>query len=96
MDPWEYELEQDLNWREAELASLKVLVAEATAGTVSHQALLRALWAMLYAHYEGFCKFSHGTPFLTTCRLPELCAGPVWSPLRASRLRRASDLFAGT
>lgn len=23
-----------------------------------HQVLLRAMWALLYAHYEGFCKFA--------------------------------------
>lgn len=61
MDTWEHQLEQDLNWREGELASLKVLVAEASRGSARHQALLRALWAMLYAHYEGFCKFAWDT-----------------------------------
>jgi MAE_28990/MAE_18760-like HEPN len=25
---------------------------------VPHKALLRALWAMLYAHYEGFCLYA--------------------------------------
>lgn len=52
------ELENDLNWREAELASFKLLVSSAPRGSVKEQALLRALWALLYAHYEGFCKFS--------------------------------------
>jgi hypothetical protein len=53
-----YNLENDLSWREAELAALKVQVAEATPGTTRHDALLRSLWALLYAHYEGFCKFA--------------------------------------
>ena len=61
MDPWEHQLEHDLNWREGELASLKVLAAEASPGTARHRALLRSLWAMLYAHYEGFCKFAWDT-----------------------------------
>lgn len=52
------ELEEDLKWREAELASLKLLVSDSAAGTVRHRGLLRALWALLYAHYEGFCKFA--------------------------------------
>lgn len=52
------ELERDLAWREAELASLKIEVARADRGTVRHSALLRALWAMLYAHYEGFTRFA--------------------------------------
>lgn len=61
MEPWEHQLEGDLSWREAELASLKILVSEAPAGSARQQALLRALWAMLYAHYEGFCKFAWDT-----------------------------------
>ena len=61
MSVWERQLEQDLNWREGELASLKVLVAEAIPGSSREHALLRALWAMLYAHYEGFCKFAWDT-----------------------------------
>jgi hypothetical protein len=51
-------LEGELSWREAELASLKLLVLEAQPGSVRRQSLLRALWTLLYAHYEGFCKFS--------------------------------------
>lgn len=51
-------LEQDLRWREAEIASLKVLTSKSIKGSVQQLALLRALWAMLYAHYEGFCKFA--------------------------------------
>lgn len=61
MELWEKQLEQDLNWRESELASFKVLVVDASPGTVREQALLRALWMMLYAHYEGFCKFAWDT-----------------------------------
>jgi len=51
-------LEDELNWREAELASLKMLVLDSQAGSVRRQSLLRALWTLLYAHYEGFCKFA--------------------------------------
>ncbi|MFH1008956.1 MAG: MAE_28990/MAE_18760 family HEPN-like nuclease [Candidatus Latescibacterota bacterium] len=61
MNPWERQIEQDLTWRETELATLKTLAAGATVGTPRHQALLRALWALLYAHYEGFCKFAWDT-----------------------------------
>lgn len=55
---WADILESELSWREAELASLKLLVLEAQAGSVRQSSLLRALWTMLYAHYEGFCKFA--------------------------------------
>jgi hypothetical protein len=61
MDMWDRQLERDLDWREAELASLKVLVSESPTNAIRHQALLRALVALLYAHYEGFCKFAWDT-----------------------------------
>ena len=61
MPDWDKKLEQDLEWREAELIQLKLQATAAREGTVRHQALLRALWAMLYAHYEGFCKFALDT-----------------------------------
>jgi hypothetical protein len=51
-------LEDELTWREAELASLKLLVLDSSRGSVRELSLLRALWIMLYAHYEGFCKFA--------------------------------------
>lgn len=55
---WVEKLEDDLQRREAELAVFKVLITRADEDTVRHQALLRALWVMLYAHYEGYCKFA--------------------------------------
>jgi hypothetical protein len=58
MNNWDEQLEDDLDWRQAELASLKSQVINATDGSVLHQVLLRAMWALLYAHYEGFCKFA--------------------------------------
>lgn len=54
-------LEQDLKWREAELASLKRLAINATSEPVVYRGLLRAMWAMLYAHFEGFSKFCWDT-----------------------------------
>lgn len=49
-------ISQDLDWREAELGSLKLLLARND--TTEHQkdVLLKACWALLYAHYEGFVK----------------------------------------
>ena len=57
MTPFQQQIEQDLAWREAEMASLKMLLASAPTGSDRQRALLRACSAMLYAHYEGFCKF---------------------------------------
>ena len=56
-------LEADLQWRESELASLKRLAINAHEGSVTYQSLLRALWALLYAHFEGFTKYSWDTLF---------------------------------
>lgn len=50
-------LEQDLQWREAELASLKRIAMVSSSDKVAYQALLRSMWALLYAHFEGFTKF---------------------------------------
>ena len=60
MSNWLQQLEEDLNWREAELAILRkeAFVASKDKDTNKYRVLLRALWAMLYAHYEGFCKFA--------------------------------------
>lgn len=57
MKNWESQIEQDLSWREAELASLKLLLVSTPKNSARHKALLRACCAQLYAHYEGFCKF---------------------------------------
>src|SRR5258708_7085405 len=56
MSAWVQALEADLKWREDEIAALKHQVAQHRKGSLPYRALLRALWAMLYAHYEGFCK----------------------------------------
>lgn len=56
MSSWEQQIEKDIEWREAEMASLKLLLASAPTGSDRQRALLRACSAMLYAHYEGFCK----------------------------------------
>lgn len=51
-------LEADLRWREAELASLKRLAIVNCDNEVVYRATLRACWALLYAHFEGFTKFA--------------------------------------
>lgn len=57
MSAWADEIEADLRWRESELVALKALCAKCAEGSDAHRALLRALWALMYAHYEGFHKF---------------------------------------
>lgn len=48
----------DLSWREAELGSLKLLLSRNDVSDHQKVVLLRASWALLYAHYEGFSKSS--------------------------------------
>ena len=52
------QIEDDLSWREAELAILRKEVISSTPGTPKHITFLRTNLAMIYAHYEGFCKFA--------------------------------------
>ncbi|MGF1476977.1 MAG: MAE_28990/MAE_18760 family HEPN-like nuclease [Geminicoccaceae bacterium] len=51
------QLEQELNWRESELGSLKLILNSTNTSEQQQRVLLRAAWALLYAHYEGFAKF---------------------------------------
>ena len=52
------QIEQDLDWRDSELAVLKILLANGDLPEREKLVLFRAAWALLYAHYEGFCKFA--------------------------------------
>lgn len=58
MSQIEKQLEDDLDWRMKELKVLKEQASLASQSSDISQAFLRALWTMLYAHYEGFCKFA--------------------------------------
>ena len=51
------DLTSDLDWREGELAALKILLRRDDITPTQKEVLLRAAWALLYAHYEGYCKF---------------------------------------
>lgn len=51
-------ISDDLSWREAELGSLKMLMARNDVSDHQKLVLLRASWALLYAHFEGFVKTS--------------------------------------
>jgi hypothetical protein len=57
MTPFE-EIETDLDWREGELAVLRILLSNKSLPKREKIVLLRSAWALLYAHYEGFCKFA--------------------------------------
>ena len=57
MRNWNSEIEDDLKWRENELQFLKKIAFDTREDQVKNVTALRSLWVMLYAHYEGFCKF---------------------------------------
>lgn len=86
MNTWETEIEHDLSWREAEMGTLKLLLAASPGGSDRQRALLRACSAMLYAHYEGFCKFCW-TILLDTIQKQS----PVRSDLIESLAKRAME-----
>lgn len=52
------EIENDLDWREGELAVLRILLSNSSLQKREKTVLLRSAWSLLYAHYEGFCKFA--------------------------------------
>lgn len=52
------EIEHDLDWREAEMAVFRILLTDRELSEKTRLVLFRAAWALLYAHFEGFCKFS--------------------------------------
>jgi hypothetical protein len=47
---------RDLDWREKEIGAMRLLLTSSGVTSGQKSGLLRAAWAMLYAHYEGFCK----------------------------------------
>lgn len=49
-------ISHDLDWREREIAGMRILLTSPGITPSQRRGLLRAAWAMLYAHYEGFCK----------------------------------------
>ena len=51
------DISRDLDWREAEIASMRLLLSRNDISPKQEKVLLRAAWALLYAHYEGFAKY---------------------------------------
>jgi hypothetical protein len=56
MNPFEKQIDFELDWRFDELASIKIQIANTVRNSQAEISLLRAAWALLYAHYEGFIK----------------------------------------
>lgn len=66
-------LTDDLDWREKELGSLKLILARRDISDTQKAVLLRASWALLYAHYEGFVKTALTIFFDAASRVVERC-----------------------
>ncbi|MQW88638.1 MAE_28990/MAE_18760 family HEPN-like nuclease [Sinorhizobium saheli] len=68
------ELTADLDWRETELALLKVFLQRKDVTHRQHEVLARAAWSLLYAHYEGYAKFCLTVFFERVARMVASCS----------------------
>lgn len=87
MTPLE-QISQDLDWRESELGSLKILLGRKDISPAQRGVLLRAAWAMLYAHYEGFVKTAL-TVFYDEAKKRIACCGHLPKETRVNALKPA-------
>ena len=67
------QITDDLNWREVELGALKILLKRRDLSEIQKSALLRASWALLYAHYEGFVKVALTIFYEQAARMSNNC-----------------------
>lgn len=63
----------DLDWREKEIASMRILLLSPGITVAQKKVLLRAAWALLYAHYEGYCKNTLTAFYDWACRSRVVC-----------------------
>lgn len=66
-------ISQDLDWREREIAAMRILLSGPSLTDSQRAALLRAGWAMLYAHYEGFIKNTLTIFYYEAAKATEKC-----------------------
>lgn len=64
---------EELGWRESEIATMRLLLEKSNTNEAQNLVLLRAAWALLYAHYEGFCKNVLTIYYEQIERLPVRC-----------------------
>lgn len=50
------DIDNEMSWREKEIASMRILLNSPGLTEGQRNSMMRAAWALLYAHYEGFCK----------------------------------------
>ncbi len=81
------QIEADLDWREKELAILRKQLFQTALGSLQERTFLRTNLAMIYAHYEGFCKFALGVYIDALDRLALKRVDMKW-PIAAKSLRK--------
>ncbi|WP_139832940.1 MAE_28990/MAE_18760 family HEPN-like nuclease [Pseudomonas sp. R45(2017)] len=87
-------LELDLNWRESELASFKAAILSSDRKTIRESALLRGAWAILYSHYEGFCKFAWDS-YLDELEKKQVPRSQLCGDMAALSLRKSFKTLRG-
>lgn len=86
------EIQHDLDWRESELAVLKILLSNRDLSEREKLVLFRAAWALLYAHYEGFCKFAL-TVFYDAVKLTGKVHGQLPKKMQVFSLEKSIKLI---
>jgi len=81
-------LSRDLDWRETEIASMRLLLLSDSISAAQKRVLLRAAWALLYAHYEGFCKNAL-TIFFDAAQVSGVPCSTLPDPMKIYALREA-------
>jgi hypothetical protein len=95
MNYWADQLDQDLDWRFAELALIKADLVKLQDGSPKRDALIRSLWVMLYAHYEGFSKFAWDL-LLDGIEATGVTVGELSNKLAALSLKQRLQYVKGT
>ena len=87
-------LQQGLVWRRKEISS--AFVSAGQSDSIDRDALYRAFWLLLYAHWEGFVKsaFEDYFKFVASRKLKYGELQPNFLALKSSPLIRATDLLS--
>lgn len=87
-------IEKDLDWREAEMAVFRIMLSDSGMPERQKLVLFRAGWALLYAHYEGYCKFAL-TVYYDSIRSSGKLTEQLLSPAQAFALDSALRKLRG-
>jgi MAE_28990/MAE_18760-like HEPN len=87
------QLERDLDWRSGELAIFRELLVLHEPTEIRTRAIFRAAWLLLYAHYEGFCKYALQlySEFLASLPTCECLCDETFVFVHQAAIRRAKN-----